>query len=121
MLKALKKHAESAHKQKDTIRCQDPVRTYSSIKVLHGVCQQEKLFSDKKDFIALALKLLCKTPNKAIVESLGSVLLLHMSDSILVGIFLHRVQDMAELPRGMALMVCMQCTRCWRYCRARRR
>ena len=75
---ALKKHAETAHKQKETIRCQDPVRAYSSIKVLHGVCQQEKLYSDKKDFVALALKLLCKTPNEAIVESIGSVLLLHM-------------------------------------------
>ena len=45
---ALKKHAETAHKQKETIRCQDPVRAYSSIKVLHGVCQQEKLYSDGK-------------------------------------------------------------------------
>ena len=45
---------------------------------MHGVCQQEKLYSDKQDFVALALKLLCKTPNEAIVESIGSVLLLHM-------------------------------------------
>ena len=51
---ALKKHAETAHKQMETIRCQDPIRAYNSIKVLHGVCQQEKICSDKKEILALA-------------------------------------------------------------------
>ena len=74
----LKKHAESAHKQKETVRCQDLLRSFSSVKVLHGICQQEKLFCDKQEFISLALKLLCKTPNEAVVESIGSVLQLHM-------------------------------------------
>ena len=51
---------------------------FSSIKVLHGVCKLEKYYIDKQKFISLALKLLCKTPNEAVVESLGSVLQKHM-------------------------------------------
>ena len=43
---------------------------FRSLKVLHGVCQLEKYYSNQQLFISLALKLLCKTPNKAVVESL---------------------------------------------------
>ena len=47
---------------------------FRSLKVLHGVCQLEKYYSNQQLFISLALKLLCKTPNEAVVESLGSLL-----------------------------------------------
>ena len=45
---------------------------------MHGVCKLEKFHIDQQKFISLALKLLCKTPNEAVVESLGSVLQKHM-------------------------------------------
>ena len=51
---------------------------FSSIKVLDGVCKLEKYYIDKQKFISLGLKLFCKTPNEAVVESLGSVLQKHM-------------------------------------------
>ena len=51
---------------------------FRSLKVLHGVCQLEKYYSNQQLFISLALKLLCKTPNEAVVESLGSLLQKHM-------------------------------------------
>ena len=50
----------------------------SSIKVLQGVCLQEKFYFGKQNFLNIALKLLCKTPNEAIVESMGSILAKHM-------------------------------------------
>ena len=56
----------------------DKIVTFSSLKVLHGVCQLERYYHDQKFFISLALKLLCKTPNEAVVESLGSLLQKHM-------------------------------------------
>jgi len=37
----------------------------------------EKFYKDKKQFLAFALKLLCKTPNESVVESMGSVAELH--------------------------------------------
>ena len=43
------------------------------------------------------------------------------SDSVGVGIVLHLVQDRAELPSGMDVVVCVQCTRCRWYYRAWRR
>ena len=75
---ALKKHIQSAHKSIDSVDTQDKIVKFSSIKVLHGVCKLEKYYIDKQKFISLALKLLCKTPNEAVVESLGSVLQKHM-------------------------------------------
>ena len=39
---------------------------------------QEKLHFGKQKFVSLALKLLCKTPNEAVVESMGSMLQKHM-------------------------------------------
>ena len=56
----------------------DKIVTFSSLKVLRGVCQLERFYHDQKFFISLALKLLCKTPNEAVVESLGSLLQKHM-------------------------------------------
>ena len=45
--------------------------------VLQGVCQQEKFYFGKQDFLNIALKLLCKTPSQAIVKSMGSMLVKH--------------------------------------------
>ena len=42
------------------------------------MCLQEKLYYEKKEFLNIALKLLCKTPNEAVVESMGSMLQKHM-------------------------------------------
>ena len=47
--------------------------------------------------------------------------LLTGSDYVVVGIVLHLVQDRAELPSGMDVVVCLQCTRCKWYYRAWRR
>ena len=47
------------------------------MKLLHGVCHFEKYYCDKKEFLALALKIAVKTPNEAVVESIGSILNLH--------------------------------------------
>ena len=69
---------KNAHKLSDSIIYQDVIKTFSSVKVLHGLCQQEKYYTDIQVFLALALKLLCKTPNEAVVESIGSVLQKHM-------------------------------------------
>ena len=54
---AIAEKTETAQKQKETLRCQDPVSQIS------GVCKQQKLDIDKWDFIALVLTLLYKTPN----------------------------------------------------------
>ena len=74
----LVKHVIKVHKDMNSVNCIDQIKTFSSIKVLHGVCQQEKFFFGKQQFISLALKLLCKTPNEAVVESMGSMLQKHM-------------------------------------------
>jgi hypothetical protein len=54
------------------------IKTINSIKVLYGVCIQEKFYFGKQGFINIALKLLCKTPNEAVVESMGSMQQKHM-------------------------------------------
>ena len=64
------------HKNTDT-GFEDAFGTYSSMKLLHGVCHFEKYYCDKKEFLALALKIAVKTPNEAVVESIGSILNLH--------------------------------------------
>ena len=64
------------HKNTDT-GFEDAFRTYSTMKLLHGVCHFEKYYCDKKEFLALALKVAVKTPNEAVVESIGSILNLH--------------------------------------------
>lgn len=50
---------------------------FSSIKIVHGICKDERIFQDKKEFLALALKIFCKTPNESVIESMGSVAELH--------------------------------------------
>lgn len=76
--KELVKHVKHQHKNQETVQSLDQIKTFSSIKVLHGVCLQEKLYFGKQQFVSLALKLLCKTPNEAVVESMGSMLQKHM-------------------------------------------
>ena len=46
---------------------------YSSIEVIHGLCKNEKVYQDNKEFLAIALKLLCKIPNESVVECIGSI------------------------------------------------
>jgi hypothetical protein len=55
----------------------DKVVKYSSIKVVHGICKEERLFNDKKLILSLALKVFCKTPNESVVECIGSIAELH--------------------------------------------
>ena len=69
-------HVKIVHKNEDTQFGEDSTKL-SVIKVLHGICKEEKLYEDKKEFLALALKLLCKIPNESVVESIGSVAELH--------------------------------------------
>ena len=46
----------NAHANLDSMRGGDQIKTFSSIKVLHGVCQQEQFYAGNKQFLALALK-----------------------------------------------------------------
>ena len=78
VFKDLARHFKSNHKDKETMQTLDQIKTINSIKVLHGVCIQEKFYFGKQGFLNIALKLLCKTPNEAVVESLGSMLQKHM-------------------------------------------
>ena len=55
----------------------DKVVKYSSIKIVHGICKEERLFNDKKKILSLALKVFCKTPNESVVECIGSIAELH--------------------------------------------
>ena len=56
----------------------DQIKTFNYIKVLRGVCTQENFYFGKQGFLNIALKILCKTPNEAVVESMGSMLKKHM-------------------------------------------
>ena len=77
-MKDLKKHFENDHTWLQFISCQDKITIFSSTKVLHGVCQNGNVYIVMKGFIALALKLLCKTQNEAVVESMGSMIQKHI-------------------------------------------
>ena len=68
----------NSHKGLQVVKLQDQIIKFNSIKVLHGICQKEKFYINMQHFISLALKLLCKTPNEAVVESIGSVFEKHM-------------------------------------------
>ena len=68
----------SNHKDKGTMQTFDQIKTFNSIKVLHGVWIKGKFDFGKQGFLNIALKLLCKTPNQAVVESMGSMLQNHM-------------------------------------------
>ena len=70
------KHNKDIHKG-ELIEFCDKLIQYSSIKVIHGICKEEKLFQNKKKFLNLALKVFCKTPNESVVESIGSIAELH--------------------------------------------
>ena len=72
------KHFNSSHGDLEDVQFGDKLKQFSSMKVLHGVCQFSKYFQNMQMFIQLALKLACKTPNEAVVESVGSMLNKHM-------------------------------------------
>ena len=72
-MKAIQKHVETSHINEDT-EFSDSIGTYSSMKLLYGVCHFNKYNLDKKEFLALALKISVKTLNENIVGSIGSML-----------------------------------------------
>ena len=75
-MKDISKHVKNRHENQNT-EFSDAFATYSSLKLLHGVCHFPMYNVGKKEFLALALKLAVKTPNEAVVDSIGSVLSLH--------------------------------------------
>ena len=72
----LQKHKLTTHNGETTQFC-DRVVKYSSIKIIHGICQNKYLYEGKEGFLSLALKVFCKTPNESVIESIGSVAELH--------------------------------------------
>jgi len=73
----MKLHVKTIHKDVQEIQMNDIVHSFSTMKVLQGVCQIPKYYTNKKLFLSLALKVAVKTPNESVVESIGSVLNLH--------------------------------------------
>ena len=73
IFKYIVRHVKSNHKDKETVQSLYQIKTFNSIKVLHGVCLQENFYFEKQEILNIALKLLCKTPNEAVVESMGSM------------------------------------------------
>ena len=72
----LQKHYLFTHDGETTQFCERVVK-YSSMKIIHGICQSKYLYEEKKQFLSLALKVFCKTPNESVIESIGSVAELH--------------------------------------------
>ena len=72
----LQKHNKNTHNGEMTQFC-DRVVKYSSMKIIHGICQNKFLYQGKEEFLSLALKVFCKTPNESVIESIGSVAELH--------------------------------------------
>ena len=48
VLKDLARHVKSNHKDKEKMQTFDQIKTFNSIKVLHGVCIQETTLQDTK-------------------------------------------------------------------------
>ena len=78
VFKDIVRHVKSNLKDIETVQSLYQIKTFNSIIVLHGVCLQEKFYFGKQEFFNIALKLLFKTPNEAVVESMGSMLQKHM-------------------------------------------
>ena len=70
------KHNKDIHKGEFN-QFGDQVISFSSIKIVHGICKEEKLYMGKEKFLSLALKIFCKTPNESVIECIGSVAELH--------------------------------------------
>ena len=70
------KHNMDIHGGDQTQFC-DKIVTYSSIKVIHGICKEKRLYQDKQKILSFALKIFCKTPNESIIECMGSIAELH--------------------------------------------
>ena len=49
----------------------------SSMKIIHEKCQNKCLYEGKEQFLSLALKIFCKTPNVSVIEFIGRVAELH--------------------------------------------
>ena len=52
----IKKHNTDIHGGEITQFC-DRIEKYSSIKIIHGICKDQRLYSNKKKFLAFALKI----------------------------------------------------------------
>ena len=70
---------------------QDKIVKYSSIKIVHGICREERLFKDKNKILGLVLKMFCKTPNESVVECIGSIAELDWNGPII-----HKAQSFLE-------------------------
>ena len=57
-IKKVLKHNKDMHKGELT-QFRDKVVKYSSIKIVHGICKEERLFNDKKKILSLFLKVFC--------------------------------------------------------------
>ena len=71
-----RKHNIITHNGETTQFC-DRIVKYSSMKIIHGICQNMWLYDGKEQFLLLALKVFCKTPIESVIESIGSVAELH--------------------------------------------
>lgn len=72
----IQKHVMNIHQGENTSFA-DVETKFLSTKILHGICKNENLYDNKQEFLTLALKLLCKSPNESVVECIGSVAELH--------------------------------------------
>ena len=73
VFEGLVRHVKSNHKNEETNQ------NIQFNKSLAWCLSTEKVsFGDKQEFLNIALKLLCKTLNEAVVESMGSMLQKHM-------------------------------------------
>ena len=61
-MEKIKKQNVDIHGGELTRFC-DKVLKYSSIKIIHGICKDERVFTNKEKFLGFALKVFCKTPN----------------------------------------------------------
>ena len=72
----IQKHVMNIHQGENTSFA-DVETKFLSTKILHGICKNENLYDNKKEFLTLALKLLGKSPNESVVECIGCVAELH--------------------------------------------
>ena len=74
VFKDIVSHVKINLKDIETVQSKYQIKTFNSIIVLRGVCLQEKFYLGKQKFFNIALKILFKTPNEAVVKSMGSML-----------------------------------------------
>ena len=66
----LKKHNLFTHIG-ETTQFRDRIVKYSSMKIIHEICQNKCLYEGKEQFVSLALKIVCKTSNESVIECIG--------------------------------------------------